>query len=188
MRSPNCIWLFFITISIDFFAAWDSLDAVVDVDGSVHGGGIECYDACIGEEDGLVQLLLQWEWILEVEGLAGNNGLECVVKPFPKGVDKASAIGADGAGAYWGFVDFHLQIEISKRVKSVLLGPIANVVGSIRREAQSTVLHPLVDLCVEVKRGIMRIGFRCFDIGCGVFEMFIQRLADVLFGVNANWP
>ena len=79
-----------------------------------------------------------------MEGLAGNGRLESVVKPCPEGVDKASAVGADRVGAYWGFVDFYCQIEVSKWVKSVLLGPIVNVVGSIQREAQSTVLCPLV--------------------------------------------
>jgi hypothetical protein len=103
-------------------------------------------------------------------------------------MDKASAVGADGAGAYRGFVDFYHQIEISQRVKSVFLGPIANVVGSIQREAQSRVPHPLVDLCVKVECGFMHISSRYLYICCGVGEMFIQRPADVLFGVDADWP
>jgi hypothetical protein len=112
--------------------------------------------------------------------LAGNGGLESIVEPFSEGLDKASAVRADGAGAYWGLVDFYHQVEVSKRVRSVLLGPIANVVGSIQREAQFIDLHPLVDLCAEV------VSFRYLDIGCGVGEMLIQCPADVLFGVNAN--
>jgi hypothetical protein len=82
--------------------------------------------------------------------LAGNDGLENVVEPFPKGVDEASTVKADKAGAYWGLVDFYHQVEVSERVRSVLLGPVANVVGSISREAQLIVPCPLVDLCVEV--------------------------------------
>jgi hypothetical protein len=108
--------------------------------------------------------------------------------PMTERVNKASAVRANGAGAYWGFVDFYCQIEVYEQVKSVLLCPIANVVGSIQREAQSTVPCPLVDLCVEVECGFTHVGFRYLDIGCFVHEMFIQRPADVLFGVNANWP
>ncbi len=63
--------------------------------------------------------------------LAGNDGLESIVKPFTEGVDKASTVGADGVGAYWGLVDFYRQVEVSKWVRSVLLGPVANVVGTI---------------------------------------------------------
>jgi hypothetical protein len=86
--------------------------------------------------------------------LAGNDRLESVIEQFPEGVDEASAVRADGAGAYWGLVDFYPQVEVSKWVKSVLLGPIANVVGSIRREAQCIVPLPLVDLYVEVDHGL----------------------------------
>ena len=82
--------------------------------------------------------------------MVGNDGLECLLKPFPERMDKASAVG----GAYWGFVDFYHQVEVSERVRSVLLGPVANVVSSIQREAQSIVPHPLVDLCVEVERAL----------------------------------
>jgi hypothetical protein len=103
-------------------------------------------------------------------------------------MEKAVSVRADGAGAYWEFVYFYCQVEVSKRVRSVLLGPKANVVGSIQREAQSIVPLPLVDHCVEVKRGFMRAGFRYLDIGCGVGEMLTQHPADVLFGVNTNWP
>jgi hypothetical protein len=147
------------------------LDAVVYVDVCVHGDGVKCYDACVGGEDNLVQLLLQR--ILEVEGLVSNDGLECVVEPFPERMDEASAVGADRADAYWGFVDFYRQVEVSKRVRSVLLGPVANVVGSIQREAQSIVPRPLIDLCVKVKRGFVHVGFRYLDIGCGIGEMFV---------------
>ncbi len=33
------------------------LDAVVDVDVSVHGDVVKCYDACVGGEDDLVPAL-----------------------------------------------------------------------------------------------------------------------------------
>jgi hypothetical protein len=78
-----------------------------------------------------------------------------MVKPFLERMDEASTVGADRAGAYWGFVDFYCQVEVSKRIRSVLLGPVVNVAGSIQREAQSIVLRPLVDLCVEVERGFV---------------------------------
>jgi hypothetical protein len=68
---------------------------------------------------------------------------------------------------------FYRQVEVSERVISVLLGPVANVVGSIQREAQFIVSRPLVDLCVEVERGFVHIGFRYLDIGCGIDEMLI---------------
>jgi hypothetical protein len=88
-------------------------------------------------------------------------------------MDEASAVGADRVGAYWGFVDFYHQVEVSKRVRSVLLDPVAKIVGSVQREAQSIVLHPLVDLCVEVERGFVHVCFRYLDIGCGIGEMFV---------------
>jgi hypothetical protein len=100
-------------------------------------------------------------------------------------MDKASTVGADRAGAYWGFVDFFHQVEVSKQVRSILLGPVANVVGSV---PQSIVPRPLVDLCVEVERGFVRVGFRYLDIGCGVGDTFVYCPADIFIGVNADWP
>ncbi len=120
--------------------------------------------------------------------MAGNNGLESIVEPFPEEVDQASTVGADGLGAYWGLVDFYRQVEVSERVRSILLGPVANVVGSIPREAKFIVQRPLVDLCVEVERSFVCVGFRYLDIGCSVGEMLIQCPVDVLFGVTADWP
>jgi hypothetical protein len=67
--------------------------------------------------------------------LVGDDGLERVVEPFPEGMDKAGAVGADGAGAYWSFMDFYCQIEVSERVESVFLNPIADVASSILGEA-----------------------------------------------------
>jgi hypothetical protein len=67
--------------------------------------------------------------------LVGDDWLKCVVEPFPEGMDEAGAVGADRAGAYWSFMDFYCQIEVSERVESVLLDPIANVGTSILGEA-----------------------------------------------------
>ena len=81
--------------------------------------------------------------------MVSNDRLERVVEPFPEGMDEAGAVGADGAGAYWSFVDFYCQIEVSEWVESVLLDPIADVTSSILGEACASFSRPLIDLCVE---------------------------------------
>ena len=124
------------------YERWDSLDAVVNVDVGVHGDSVECYDACIGGEDDLAQFLLQWEWVFEVEGLVGDDGLERVDEPFPEGMDKA--------GAYWSFMDFYCQIEVTKWVESVFLNPIVDITLSVLGEACSSFSCPFIDLCEEV--------------------------------------
>ncbi len=77
----------------------DTFDAIVDVNVSVHCNGVKCDDASVWGKDQLVDFLLQRERVLEIEWLAGNNGLESIVKPFTEGMDKACAIGANGASA-----------------------------------------------------------------------------------------
>ena len=58
-------------------------------------------------KDQLILFLLQGERIFKVGRLAGDDGLECIIKPFPEGMDEACAIRADGRGSSFGLVDFY---------------------------------------------------------------------------------
>ncbi len=77
----------------------DTFDAIVNVNVSVHCNGAKCDDASVWGKDQLVDFLLQRKRVLEREWLAGKNGLESIIKPFSKGMDKACAIRANGASA-----------------------------------------------------------------------------------------
>ena len=56
------------------------------------------------------------------------NGLESLVELFTKGMDNASTVGTDRPGADGSFVDFNQQIEVSKRIRAILLCAVPNVV------------------------------------------------------------
>ena len=58
-----------------------------------------------------------------------GNGLKCVVEPFTEGVDNASTIGANRAGADWSLVNLDCQVEISKRIRAILEGIVPNLVN-----------------------------------------------------------
>jgi hypothetical protein len=73
--------------------------------------------------------LLECERVLEVGVLLFDDGLKCVVKPFTKGVDDASTIGANGTGADWSLVNLDFQVEVPKRIQAILEGIVADVVN-----------------------------------------------------------
>ena len=73
--------------------------------------------------------MLEFERILEVGVLFFDDWLKCVVEPFTEGMDDASTIGADGAGADGSLVDFYCQVEVPKRIRAILEGIVPNVVN-----------------------------------------------------------
>jgi hypothetical protein len=60
--------------------------------------------------------LLQQKQVLEVEWLAGYDGLKRVVEPFPERMDKTGTVGADRVSAEGTLVDFYSEIKIPKRL------------------------------------------------------------------------
>jgi hypothetical protein len=92
----------------------------------IHLDGVKSDNACIWWED-----LLHQKQFLEVDWLAGYEGLNHVVKPFSKGMDKTGTVQADRASAEGTVVDFYSEIKIPKRIEVILLNPIPNVCSSI---------------------------------------------------------
>ena len=58
----------------------------------------------------------------------GYKGLEGLVKPFTKGVDNASTIGADRTGADGSLLNLDCQVEVAKGIRAIFLGMVLNVV------------------------------------------------------------
>ena len=57
--------------------------------------------------------------------MARNDGLQYLVEPFPKGMDKAGAVETDWASAEGALVDYNGKVEIPK------MGPTYSFVSSI---------------------------------------------------------
>ena len=109
-------------------------DAIVNVDVGVHRDGVKSNNAGVGWKNQLVDFLFQGEQIFEIEWLAGDNGLQSLVKPFPEGMDKASAVRADRASTERTLVDFYGEIKISKGIFKILLDPVSYIVSGVLRK------------------------------------------------------
>jgi hypothetical protein len=79
---------------------------------------------------------------LEIEWLAGYNGLKCVVEPFPEGMDNTGTVRADRASAEGTLMDFYSEIKIPKRIKVILLNPIRIICSSIFGKATALLVSP----------------------------------------------
>ena len=72
-------------------------------------------------------MLFELEQVFKVCWLLMNDWLELKIDPFTKRLWEAVAVGADGAGGQWLFVEFDERVKISEGVLAIFLDMFANV-------------------------------------------------------------